>query len=94
MPPEVKPVISSLAEMTCENCVYSITGEKLTVHPGQPDEHTLNRSDCALDNWDFNVRTSVDFCSHGRWIVGEPTLEQKPWPASFNQCYYMFWSKK
>lgn len=52
MPPETKPTISSLAEMTCENCVYLIRGEELIINPGQSDEHTVNRADCYLDNYD------------------------------------------
>ena len=95
MPPEAKPVISSLAEMTCENCVYSVRGEEIYVNPGQTDEHIVNRSDCYLDNYDMTVRTSVDFCSQGKWVVydsQDPELqdESETHPTSYDNCYYLF----
>lgn len=71
MSPEAKLVINSLADITCENCIYSVRGEELIISQGQPDEHTLIRSDCFLDEWDFNVRTSVDFCSKGKWLLDD-----------------------
>jgi hypothetical protein len=95
MPPETKPTISSLAEMTCENCVYLIRGEELIINPGQSDEHTVNRADCYLDNWGMTVRTSVDFCSQGKWVVydsQDPELqdESETHPTSYDNCYYLF----
>lgn len=52
MPPEVKPVISSLAEMTCENCVFSHESSRLTcANPASPNW-------CIEDN---------EFCSKGTW---------------------------
>lgn len=95
MPPETKQIISKLEEMTCENCIYSVKGEELTINPGQPDEHMVNRSDCYLENWEMNVRTSRDFCSKGKWMVYvsydfELMDEKEIHPSNYDNCYYMF----
>ena len=52
MPPEVKPVISSLAEMTCENCVFYCSTEKDVCH-------NTNAQD-----W---FTQPINFCSQGTW---------------------------
>lgn len=102
MPPETKPVISSLADMTCENCVYSIRGEELTINPGQSDEHTVNRADCYLDNWGMTVRTNRDFCLSGKWLVNREVethrddsmmrvrFEKLDIITDYDSCYLMF----
>ena len=84
MPPEVKPVISSFAEMTCENCVYSV------------NEPLQQRFWCRNDHNGYGPRTPTDhFCSRGRWLVcnnleTDTNDEEEPWPTNFINCYYLF----
>ena len=71
MPPENKPTISSLAEMTCENCVYSVN-EPLQQRFWCRNDHTSEKDDfCTISNVNF-------FCSHGMWRIvvaaGRPSV--------------------
>lgn len=53
MPPELKMVIRSIEEMTCENCVCSYKPEDLT---------------CCNPNSDNWYRNRHEFCSEGMWL--------------------------
>ena len=83
MPPETKPTISSLAEMTCENCVYS-------------EPHEDKRIRChsvRADDWD--IYHGSDFCSKGKWMVYlsydfELMDEKETHPSNYDNCYYLF----
>lgn len=54
MPPELKKPINSLAEITCENCVFSYIdkAEPICCNPDSPD-------------W---YRESNGYCSEGQWL--------------------------
>lgn len=58
MAPEVKPVISSLAEMTCENCVYSNISKTPT-----------DGRCCCFFHTAWQKLDIGDFCSKGSWRV-------------------------
>ncbi len=53
MPPEMKKPITSMNEMTCENCVFS----------NKPGDMVCNNSNS--DNW---YRDNGEFCSEGQWL--------------------------
>lgn len=81
MPPEAKKVISSLAEMTCENCVYF---QKIRLLNAciNPDS----------GNWD---QDKEEYCSKGKWFTSELHYDEaihgpNPHLADFDTCYYLF----
>ena len=93
MPPETKPTISSLAEMTCENCVYSWPSM-----PGTTPE-TANDFIYECGNPDsFYTKIEspqTDFCSKGKWLTSELHYAEaihgpNPHLADFDTCYYLF----
>ena len=86
MPPEVKPVISSLAEMTCENCVYSITND--------PDNKGKNVCECLHMNSDSWLPVLDAFCNEGKWLCSVSRWAYQetsaPWVTEYDDCYYLF----
>lgn len=98
MPPETKPVISSLAEMTCENCVYSVWVDHISllsidVKTGQPIDKVEKKRICR--NVGNNAVADDYFCSKGKWMVYssydfELMDEKETHPSNYDNCYYMF----
>ena len=88
MPPETKPVISSLAEMTCENCVYSVVNN--------PDNKDKNVCECLHMRSDSWLPTLDSFCNEGKWLCNDSiylsvTIEHEaPWVTDYDDCYQMF----
>ena len=83
MPPETKPVISSLAEMTCENCVYSVMSVP-------PNEGVF----CFLHT-DWSKTEFGDFCSKGKWMTNKVSYYGgihglQPHIADYDLCYRLF----
>lgn len=77
MPPEIKPVINSLAEMTCENCVYSLP------HP----KGKISCHNERADNWDmYEIK---DFCSKGKWMTSTPDYNEAD-VTNYDLCYELF----
>ena len=62
MPPETKPVISKIEEITCKNCVYSviITREKFYGEMDGDHDCHLHFNPCVRGDW---------HCSQGRWFM-------------------------
>ena len=84
MPPETKPVISSLTEMTCKNCVYS------NKHWQEETVKCRLNLDSELD--DFAKVSNINFfCSHGKWLTGRfytSDLKSELTVDDFDDCYY------
>ncbi len=58
MPPETKPVISKLEEMTCKNCIYYAQNNNNEFYfCTNPDSY----------DWDYE---EYDHCSMGKWLTG------------------------
>ena len=75
MPPELKKSITSLAEMTCENCVFSV-----------PDDELIVCSNARSDDWN---RDRHDFCSEGQWLwFGAYLYDQGVPDAKLHLCDY------
>lgn len=66
MPPENKPIICNLSEMTCENCVYSA------------HSNLLRDLECRNPDGSFTKIEIGFFCSKGLWrvviAVGRPSV--------------------
>ena len=84
MPPETKPVISKLEDMTCKNCLYS--------NKHWQEETVKCRLDLDSELDDFAKISNVNFfCSHGRWLTGRfysSDLKQELTVDDFDDCYY------
>lgn len=84
MPPETKPVISSLTEMTCKNCLYS------NKHWQEETVKCRLNLDSELDDF-AKVSNSNFFCSHGRWLTGRfysSDIKDELTVDDFDDCYY------
>lgn len=84
MPPEVKPVISSLAEMTCENCVFSVRSEE--------DNEEVECQCMDSDSWS---PLKSEFCDKGQWLwlgVWSSIADDRPTLHLFHyeELYEMF----
>lgn len=84
MPPETKPIISTLEEMVCRNCVYSviITREKFYGEMGGDYDCHLHFSPCVRGDW---------HCSSGKWLTGRrypSDMESELNLEDFDDTYY------
>ena len=87
MPPELKKPITSMNEMTCENCVFSVV-ERHTDSLVAMCYHTTP----VLS---FLRTDSVEFCSEGQWLwvgVWSSIADDKPTLHLFryDELYEMF----
>ena len=85
MPPELKKPITSLSEMTCENCVFSSLIQTMT------DNVVCHSSDNM-----FSAKPGItDFCSAGQWLwlgTWDLIMDDKPKLHLFrvDELYEMF----
>ena len=84
MPPEAKPVISKLDEMTCKNCLHS------NKHWQEETVKCRLNLDSELDDF-AKISNSNFFCSHGKWLTGRfysSDFESELTVDDFDDCYY------
>lgn len=56
MPPELKKVIASIDEMTCNNCIFSHTpNTQVCCNPDSPDWFIDNNEVCSKGQWRMSV---------------------------------------
>jgi len=77
---KAKPVIKSLAQATCENCVYSNPQESFSI--------------CCLkapsDSLEDAIRMMHDeFCGQGLWMANDGDVET-PFPQTLRDLHYLF----